>query len=45
MRKPMFDIIKVAQFTSASRIINGADKSGKIAGKASKFQAALQAGG
>ena len=36
---------KVAQFTSARRIINGTDKAGKIAGEASKFQAALQAGG
>ena len=45
MRKPIFDIIKVAQFTSARRIINGTDKAGKIAGEASKFQAALQAGG
>lgn len=36
---------KVAQFTSARRIINGTDKAGKIAGEASQFQAALQAGG
>jgi putative chitinase len=36
---------KAAQFTSARRIINGTDKAGKIAGEASKFQAALQAGG
>lgn len=35
----------VTQFTSARRIINGTDKAGKIAAEASKFQAALKAGG